>query len=113
MTALADREFKWTLGGRKLKGNIDFYKFVGYTGVHTAPGNAGSVYHKLMTAVASEANIVVIGTPAANDITLGLEGGYEGVSGTGGAAQLKVVVDASLNCANLFRFIPSVIVSNK
>jgi len=78
-----------------LSKDIDFYKFTGYTGIHTAPGDAGSVYHKLMIAVASEANIVVIGTPAANDITLGLEGGYEGVSGTGNAAQLKVVADAA------------------
>ena len=29
MTALADREFKWTLGGKKLKGNVDFYKYLG------------------------------------------------------------------------------------
>ena len=44
--------------------------------------------------MASEANIVVIGTPASNDIVLGLEGGYAGKGATGAAAQLEAVADA-------------------
>ena len=45
--------------------------------------------------MASEANIVVIGAPAANDIVLGLEGGYQGAGSTGAAAQLEAVADAA------------------
>ena len=78
-----------------LSKDIDFYKFTGYTAVETNPGNAESVYHKLIQAVASEANIVVIGAPANNDIVLGLEGGYAGAGSTGAAAQLEAVADAA------------------
>ena len=96
MAAISGSKDKTSASGVEfLSKDIDFYKFTGYTAVHTNAGNADSVYHKLIQAVASEANIVVIGTPAANDIVLGLEGGYAGVKGTGAAAQLKAVIDAA------------------
>ena len=98
MAAISGSKDKTSASGVEfLSKDIDFYKFTGYTAVHTNAGNADSVYHKLIQAVASEANIVVIGTPAANDIVLGLEGGYAGVKGTGAAAQLEAVSDA-LTC---------------
>ena len=78
-----------------LSKDIVFFDFSGYTAIETNPGNAESVYHKLIQAVASEANIVVIGTPAANDIILGLEGTYAGAGATAAAAQLKAVADAA------------------
>ena len=75
--------------------DIDFYSFTGYTGVHTNPGDADSVFHKLVRAIASEANIVVMGTPLADDLVVGLEGGYAGAGSTGAAAQLEAVADAA------------------
>ena len=96
MAAISGSKDKTSASGVEfLSKDIDFYKFTGYTAVETNPGNADSVYHKLIQAVASEANIVVIGTPASNDIVLGLEGGYAGKGATGAAAQLKAVIDAA------------------
>ena len=54
--------------------DIEFYSFTGYT--------------------ASEANIVVLGTPLANDLVVGLEGGYAGKGAVAAAAQLEAVADA-------------------
>ena len=74
--------------------DIEFYSFTGYTGVHTNPEAADSVFHKLVRAIASEANIVVLGTPLANDLVVGLEGGYAGKGAVAAAAQLEAVADA-------------------
>ena len=82
-------------GNEFLSKDIDFYAFTGYTGVHTNPSNADSVFHKLVQAIASEANIVIMGTPLADDLVVGLEGGYAGAGSTGAAAQLEAVADAA------------------
>mgnify|MGYP006224944387 FL=1 len=37
----------------------------------------------------------MVGTPAANDLTVVLEGNYAGKGSTGAAAQLKAVIDAA------------------
>ena len=74
--------------------DIEFYSFTAYTGVHTNPEAADSVFHKLVRAIASEANIVVLGTPLANDLVVGLEGGYAGKGAVAAAAQLEAVADA-------------------
>ena len=96
MAAISGSKDKTSASGVEfLSKDIDFYKFTGYTAVETNAGNADSVYHKLIQAVASEANIVVIGAPASNDIVLGLEGGYQGAGSTGAAAQLEAVADAA------------------
>ena len=36
-----------------------------------------------------------MGTPLANDLVVGLEGGYAGAGSTGAAAQLEAVADAA------------------
>ena len=54
-----------------------------------------SVFHKTLRAISSEANVVMVGTPLANDLTVVLEGNYKGVKGTAAAAQLKAVIDAA------------------
>ena len=76
-----------------LSKDIDFYKITGATGIHTAPEGASSVFHKTVRAISGEANIVVLGIPAANDLVVGLEGGYEGNGSTGAAATLKALID--------------------
>ena len=95
MATIAGSNGKTVENGKEfLTRDIDFYSFTGYTGVHTNPGNADSVFHKLVRAIASEANIVVLGTPLANDLVVGLEGGYAGKGAVAAAAQLEAVADA-------------------
>ena len=65
------------------------------THTHTSPEAADSVFHKTLRAISSEANVVMVGTPAANDLTVVLEGNYAGKGSTGAAAQLKAVIDAA------------------
>ena len=74
MAAISGSKDKTSASGVEfLSKDIDFYKFTGYTAVHTNAGNADSVYHKLIQAVASEANIVVCllyTSPSPRDATL-------------------------------------------
>ena len=78
-----------------LSKDLEIYTIAGATGIHTNPSDADSVFHKTLRAISSEANVVMVGTPAANDIVLGLEGGYAGAGATGAAAQLEAVADAA------------------
>ena len=75
--------------------DLEIYTIAGATGIHTNPSNADSIYHKTLRAISSEATIVMVGTPAANDLTVVLEGVYSGAGATAGAAQLKAVIDAA------------------
>ena len=75
--------------------DLEIYTIAGATGIHTNPSNADSIYHKTLRAISSEATIVMVGTPAANDLTVVLEGNYAGKGSTGAAAQLKAVIDAA------------------
>jgi len=78
-----------------LSKDLEIYTIAGATGIHTNPSNADSIYHKTLRAISSEATIVMVGTPAANDLTVVLEGVYSGAGATAGAAQLKAVIDAA------------------
>ena len=78
-----------------LSKDLEIYTIAGATGIHTSPEAADSVFHKTLRAISSEANVVMVGTPAADDLTVVLEGNYKGVKGTGAAAQLKAVIDAA------------------
>ena len=78
-----------------LSKDLEIYTIAGATGIHTSPEAADSVFHKTLRAISSEANVVMVGTPAANDLTVVLEGNYKGVKGTAAAAQLKAVIDAA------------------
>ena len=75
--------------------DLEIYTIAGATGIHTNPSNADSIYHKTLRAISSEATIVMVGTPAANDLTVVVEGAYAGAGATAGAAQLKAVIDAA------------------
>ena len=77
-----------------LSKDLEIYTIAGATGIHTNPSNADSVFHKTLRAISSEANVVMVGTPAANDLTVVLEGNYAGAGATA-AAQLKAVIDAA------------------
>ena len=76
-----------------LSKDLEIYTIAGATGIHTNPSNADSVFHKVLRAISSEANVVMVGTPAANDLTVVLEGAYAGAGATAAAAQLKAVID--------------------
>ena len=78
-----------------LSKDLEIYTIAGATGIHTNPSNADSVFHKTLRAISSEANVVMVGTPAANDLTVVLEGNYAGKGATAAAAQLKAVIDAA------------------
>ena len=78
-----------------LSKDLEIYPIAGATGIHPNPSNADSVFHKTLRAISSEANVVMVGTPAANDLTVVLEGNYAGKGATAAAAQLKAVIDAA------------------
>ena len=84
--------------------DLEIYTIAGATGIHTNPSDADSIFHKTLRAISSEANVVMVGTPAANDLTVVLEGGYAGVKGTGAAAQLKAVIDAATGTTTTVAF---------
>jgi len=78
-----------------LSKDLVIFTIAGATGIHTNPSNADSIYHKTLRAISSEATIVMVGTPAADDLTVVLEGAYAGAGSTAAAAQLKAVIDAA------------------
>ena len=78
-----------------LSKDLVIFTIAGATGIHTNPSNADSIYHKTLRAISSEANVVMVGTPLADDLTVVLEGEYAGAGATAAAAQLKAVIDTA------------------
>ena len=73
-----------------LSKDLEIYTIAGATGIHTNPSNADSVFHKVLRAISSEANVVMVGTPAANDLTVVLEGAYAGAGATAADLQARI-----------------------